>query len=110
MFKPLSYLLALFLLVSVGFASAGSGSTPAVNLPLSFEVNRGQTAPQVKYLAVTPSLVKKRAPSRLLARYLTCGAVWPRLTSKLRGRFTAGVEPEPAEAKPTETSRKRASR
>ncbi|HLY92255.1 MAG TPA: SBBP repeat-containing protein, partial [Candidatus Angelobacter sp.] len=51
MFKPLSYLLALFLLVSVGFASAGSGSTPAVNLPLSFEVNRGQTAPQVKYLA-----------------------------------------------------------
>ena len=29
-------------------------STPPVNIPFSFEVNRGQTAPQVKYLARSP--------------------------------------------------------
>ena len=52
MFKPLLNLLAFVLLaVSAAFAASGTRSTPAVNLPLSFEVNHGQTAPQVKYLA-----------------------------------------------------------
>jgi uncharacterized repeat protein (TIGR01451 family) len=35
------------------FATPAS-ATPAVNIPFSFEVNRGQTAPQVKYLARSP--------------------------------------------------------
>jgi uncharacterized repeat protein (TIGR01451 family) len=52
MFKPLRYLTALYLLIPIAcFALAGSDSTPAVNIPLSFEVNRGQTASQVQYLA-----------------------------------------------------------
>ena len=52
MFKPLRYVFAVYLLVnSMGFALSNPGSSPSVNMPLSFEVNRGQTAPQVKYLA-----------------------------------------------------------
>jgi uncharacterized repeat protein (TIGR01451 family) len=52
MFKPLPYLLALYIFVNTAsFAFSNANSTPPVNMPLSFEVNRGQTAPQVKYLA-----------------------------------------------------------
>jgi uncharacterized repeat protein (TIGR01451 family) len=53
MFKPLRHVLAVYFLVNaiICFAQAGPDSRPSVNLPLTFEINRGQTAPQVKYLA-----------------------------------------------------------
>jgi uncharacterized repeat protein (TIGR01451 family) len=53
MFKPLRHVLAVYFLVNaiICFAQAGPGSRPPVNLPLTFEINRGQTAPQVNYLA-----------------------------------------------------------
>ena len=56
MLKPLRSVLAIcFLLTAViSFAADHSSATPAVNIPFSFEINRGQTAPQVKYLARSP--------------------------------------------------------
>src|SRR5438270_13325871 len=61
MLKPLHSALALcFLLNAIAsfaayrsFATPAS-ATPAVNIPFSFEINRGQTAPQVNYLARSP--------------------------------------------------------
>jgi uncharacterized repeat protein (TIGR01451 family) len=66
MLKPLRSVLAIcFLLNAIAsfaadrsfatpaFATPAS-ATPAVNIPFSFEINRGQTAPQVKYLARSP--------------------------------------------------------
>ncbi len=55
MLKPLRSVLAIcFLLNAVVSFAADHSSTPAVNIPFSFEVNRGQTAPQVQYLARSP--------------------------------------------------------
>jgi uncharacterized repeat protein (TIGR01451 family) len=60
MLKPLRSVLAIcFLLNAIaGFAAdrsvATSPTATSVNIPFSFEVNRGQTAPQVKYLARSP--------------------------------------------------------
>src|SRR5438445_5356413 len=61
MLKPLHSALALcFLLNALASFAADSSfatpasATPAVNIPFSFEINRGQTAPQVKYLARSP--------------------------------------------------------
>jgi len=61
MLKPLRSVLAIcFLLNAIAsFAADHSFATPAsatpvVNIPFSFEINRGQTAPQVKYLARSP--------------------------------------------------------
>lgn len=56
MLKPLRSVVALcFLLNAVlSFAAGPKAATPSVNIPFSFEVNRGQTAPQVKYLARSP--------------------------------------------------------
>ena len=52
MLKPLRSILSVYLLVNVAlcFGQAAPGSAP-VSFPLTFEVNRGQTAPQVQYLA-----------------------------------------------------------
>jgi uncharacterized repeat protein (TIGR01451 family) len=52
MLKPLRSGLSVYLLVNavLCFGQAAPGSAP-VSFPLTFEVNRGQTAPQVKYLA-----------------------------------------------------------
>ena len=56
MLKPLRSVLAICFLVNavVSFAVDPKTVTPPVNIPFSFEVNRGQTAPQVKYLARSP--------------------------------------------------------
>src|SRR3954462_2463729 len=61
MLKPLCSVLAIcFLLNAIASFAADHSSatspaaTPAVNIPFSFELNRGQTAPQVKYLARSP--------------------------------------------------------
>jgi len=56
MLKPLRFAVTLCFLLSavLSFAADRSSATPAVNIPFSFEVNRGQTAPQVKYLARSP--------------------------------------------------------
>src|SRR6185437_11187092 len=56
MLKPLRFAVTLCFLLSavLSFAADRSSDTPAVNIPFSFEVNRGQTAPQVKYLARSP--------------------------------------------------------
>src|ERR1051326_7195713 len=56
MLKPLRSVLAIcFLLNAIAsFAADRSKATPAVNIPFSFEINLGQTAPQVKYLARSP--------------------------------------------------------
>ncbi|HET9166872.1 MAG TPA: hypothetical protein VFP11_12815, partial [Candidatus Angelobacter sp.] len=56
MLKPLRSVLAIcFLLNAIAsFAADHSSATPAVNIPFSFEINHGQTAPQVKYLARSP--------------------------------------------------------
>jgi uncharacterized repeat protein (TIGR01451 family) len=52
MFKPLRSAFCVYLLVNavLCFGQAAPGSAP-VSFPLTFEVNRGQTAPQVHYLA-----------------------------------------------------------
>jgi uncharacterized repeat protein (TIGR01451 family) len=52
MFKPLRSALCVYLLVNavLCFGQAAPGSAP-VSFPLTFEVNRGQTAAQVQYLA-----------------------------------------------------------
>jgi uncharacterized repeat protein (TIGR01451 family) len=56
MLKPLRSVLAIcFLLNAIAsFAADRSFATPAVNIPFSFEINHGQTAPQVKYFARSP--------------------------------------------------------
>ena len=56
MLKPLRSVLAICFLLNaiVSFAVDHSTATPPVALPFSIEVNRGQTAPQVKYLARSP--------------------------------------------------------
>jgi uncharacterized repeat protein (TIGR01451 family) len=56
MLKPLRSVLAIcFLLNAIAsFAAGPKTASSAVNIPFSFEVNRGQTAPQVKYLARSP--------------------------------------------------------
>src|SRR5436309_15741819 len=61
MLKPLRSVLAICFLLNtiVSFAADHSFATPAsatppVNIPFSFEINHGQTAPQVKYLARSP--------------------------------------------------------
>ncbi|HEY2913846.1 MAG TPA: SBBP repeat-containing protein, partial [Candidatus Angelobacter sp.] len=56
MLKPLRSVLAVcFLLNAIAsFAADHSAATPPVNIPFSFEINHGQTAPQVKYLARSP--------------------------------------------------------
>src|SRR6185437_9924281 len=56
MLKPLRFVVTLCFLLSavLSFAADHSSATPAVNIPFSFEINRGQTAPQVKYLARSP--------------------------------------------------------
>lgn len=53
MFKPPRLLFAIcFLFIfTCCFAQSTPASTPPVSLPLTFEVNRGQTATQVKYLS-----------------------------------------------------------
>ena len=53
MLKPLRSVLAIYLLVNavLCFGQAAPSSAPPVSFPLTFEVNRGQTAPQVQYLA-----------------------------------------------------------
>ena len=55
MLKPLRsmFAIAVYLLVNAALclAQPGPGPAPSVSLPLTFEVNRGQTAPQVQYLA-----------------------------------------------------------
>lgn len=52
MFKPLRFVLSVYLLVNVAFCfGQAAPSSPSISMPLTFEVNRGQTAPQVKYLA-----------------------------------------------------------
>ncbi|HZU30385.1 MAG TPA: hypothetical protein VFB79_04675 [Candidatus Angelobacter sp.] len=51
MFKPLRLVFCVYLIVNTFYAFAASSAPPVPNLPLAFEVNRGQTAPQVKYLA-----------------------------------------------------------
>jgi len=53
MFKPLRSALSVYLLVNavLCFGQAAPSSAPPVSFPLNFEVNRGQTAPQVQYLA-----------------------------------------------------------
>jgi len=53
MFKPLRSALSVYLLVNavLCFAQQAPSSAPPVSFPLTFEVNRGQTAPQVQYLA-----------------------------------------------------------
>jgi uncharacterized repeat protein (TIGR01451 family) len=52
MFKPLRSAFCVYLLVNavLCFGQAAPGPAP-VSFPLTFEVNRGQTAPQVHYLA-----------------------------------------------------------
>jgi uncharacterized repeat protein (TIGR01451 family) len=52
MFKPLRSVLSVYLLVNaiLCFGQSAPGSAP-VSFPLTFEVNRGQTATQVQYLA-----------------------------------------------------------
>ena len=56
MLKPLRFVVTLCFLLSAvfSFAANHSSATPAVNIPFSFEINHGQTAPQVKYLARSP--------------------------------------------------------
>src|SRR4029077_3475762 len=56
MLKPLRSVLAICFLLNaiVSFAADHSSPSPAVNIPFSFEINRGQTAPQVRYLARSP--------------------------------------------------------
>jgi uncharacterized repeat protein (TIGR01451 family) len=53
MLKPLRHIFAVYLFASAlpGFAAAAADSQPPVSFPLTFEANRGQTAPQVQYLA-----------------------------------------------------------
>jgi uncharacterized repeat protein (TIGR01451 family) len=55
MLKPLRsvFAIAVYLLVNAALCLAQPGPAPApsVSLPLTFEVNRGQTAPEVQYLA-----------------------------------------------------------
>jgi uncharacterized repeat protein (TIGR01451 family) len=53
MFKPLRSVLAIYLLVTTvcSFAASHANTPASVSMPLAIEVNRGQTAPQVKYLA-----------------------------------------------------------
>jgi uncharacterized repeat protein (TIGR01451 family) len=56
MLKPLRSVLALcfFLNAIVSFAAYSPAASPSVSIPFAFEINRGQTAPQVKYLARSP--------------------------------------------------------
>ncbi len=56
MLKPLRSVLALCFLhtVVISFAADHSSATLPVNIPFSFEINHGQTAPQVRYLARSP--------------------------------------------------------
>lgn len=56
MLKPLrSAAILCFLLSSIlSFAAQSPAASPSVNIPFAFEVNHGQTAPQVKYLARSP--------------------------------------------------------
>lgn len=56
MLKPLRSVLAICFLLNaiVAFATGQKAATPSVNIPFSFELNRGQTAPQVRYLARSP--------------------------------------------------------
>ena len=56
MLKPLHSALAICFLLNAlaSFAVDHSSATPPVNIPFSFEINQGQTAPQVKYLARSP--------------------------------------------------------
>jgi uncharacterized repeat protein (TIGR01451 family) len=61
MLKPLHSALAICFLLNAlaSFAADRSfatptSATPPVNIPFSFEINQGQTAPQVKYLARSP--------------------------------------------------------
>jgi len=56
MLKPLRCVFVVcFLLIAVfSFATNRTASSPPVSIPFSIEVNRGQTAPQVKYLARSP--------------------------------------------------------
>src|SRR5436305_6870619 len=56
MLKPLRSVLAICFLLNAlaSFAADHSSATPPVNIPFSFEVNHGQTVPQVKYLARSP--------------------------------------------------------
>jgi uncharacterized repeat protein (TIGR01451 family) len=53
MFKPLRCVLYVYLLVNsiCGFAATNTDATAPVSMPLAFESNLGQTAPQVKYVA-----------------------------------------------------------
>ena len=53
MMKPLRSVFYVYLLVNavLCFGQAAPSSAPSISLPLTFEVNRGQTAPQVQYLA-----------------------------------------------------------
>lgn len=56
MLKPLRFVVTFCFSLSavLSFAADHSFATPAVNIPFSFEINHGQTAPQVRYLARSP--------------------------------------------------------
>jgi uncharacterized repeat protein (TIGR01451 family) len=89
MLKPLRCGIALYLFVNavLCFAQAAPGSTPPVSLPLTFEANHGQTAPQVKYVArsregivfFTPEGLTLSAPRSGVLRMLFEGAAQPRI-------------------------------
>src|SRR5579862_7500792 len=53
MFKSHRLVLCVYLLANTlcGYAATSAPSPAPVSMPLAFEVNRGQTAPQVKYMA-----------------------------------------------------------
>src|ERR1041385_6098436 len=56
MLKPLrsAAILCFFLNAILSFAAEGPAAPPSVSIPFAIEINHGQTAPQVKYLARSP--------------------------------------------------------
>src|SRR3954463_8472983 len=91
MLKPLRCFTAIYLFMNafICLAQAGAGSSPSVSLPLTFEANHGQTAPQVKYLArsregivfFTPEGLTLSAPRTGALRVVFEGAAQPRITA-----------------------------
>ncbi|HEY2360242.1 MAG TPA: SBBP repeat-containing protein [Candidatus Angelobacter sp.] len=55
MLKPLRSATLCFLLSAIlSFAAESPATSPSVSIPFAIEINHGQTAPQVKYLARSP--------------------------------------------------------
>jgi uncharacterized repeat protein (TIGR01451 family) len=91
MLKPFRCFIAIYLFINavICLAQAGAGSSPSVSLPLTFEANHGQTAPQVKYLArsregivfFTPEGLTLSAPRTGALRVVFEGAAQPRITA-----------------------------